>query len=84
MLYMSTKVSTTSGPWMDQQLIAYGGTMSNALTTEARRERAENTTNFMTEGVRGTMVSGGEQCGCRRWYLYESGAKRQFSSSDNA
>ena len=49
--------------------------MWNALTTEERRERAENTTNFMTGGVRGTVISGGEQCGGRRWYLYESAAK---------
>lgn len=52
--------------------------MWNALTTEARRERAENTANFMAgrKGESGleerTM---GKKRG-RRWYLYESGAKQ--------
>ena len=32
----------------DRRLIAYGGTMWNALTAEMRRARAENTANFMT------------------------------------
>ena len=75
MNYMSTEVSTTRVMGVDQRLITYGGTMSSAVTTEARRERAENTTNFMPRGVRGTAVSGGEQCGGRRWHLYESAAK---------
>ena len=36
---------------VEHGLAAYGGTTWNALEAEARRERAANTTNFMT-GVR--------------------------------
>jgi len=33
----------------DRRLVAYGGTMWNALTAEMRRARADNAVNFMTE-----------------------------------
>jgi hypothetical protein len=53
----------------NRRRITHGGKTWNALTAETRRQRAENTKNFMT-GREGTMVSGGgEKTGRSRVFI---------------